>query len=403
MNAEHGLILLDTALLLWVWRAYRWQRRALRERPFPPELAQYPTISVIRPIKGLDTGLENNIRAALDHEYPGQVETLFVFDDANEPSLRVVEKVLAERERVGDAVDARVLFCGRPPANRTGKLNAMIAGFRKARGDLVAFVDSDVHEDRVALKVLVETLSGTENAGSAFAPVVATAPPLTVGDAGYTLMINGLYEPAAVATAEDRGGELPFIMGEFMVFKREAIDAIGGLEAAEGQLVDDMFLGRRLNECGYHNRMSPRPVAIIQQGASLRDFLPMLVRWIAFSRSGLPGLAFKLHHWLVGGAFWAGLMITLLSAARGQIFLAMFAGLIPISVAIMVNALHVRIGGARLPWRFRWVSLALWLMAPLIYAQVFARSEVAWRGRRYRLDGKGRLAGRHYSLTAEGG
>jgi ceramide glucosyltransferase len=392
MIAHFCAALLTAAWLYWIWRAYRWQRLAIRRRPHPPALERYPSLSVVRPIKGLDTGIEENIRAALDHGYPGKVETLFVFDDAREPALPLVEKALAERKRAGQAVDARIILCGPPPARRTGKLNAMIAGFREAHNELIAFVDSDVRQDREALKILVETLFASDRAGVAFAPVVATEPPMTVGDVGYALMINGLYEPAAIATADRFGGELPFVMGEFMVFKREAIAAIGGLESAEGQLVDDMFLGRRLNELGYRNRMSPHPVAIVQQGASIGEFLPVLVRWIAFSRSGLPARSFKLHHWLIGAAFWTGLILALAALATGNLLSALLAGLVPLSVALMMNDLHHRIGGARLPARYSWVALGLWLAAPLIYTRVFTAREVEWRGRRYRLDTEARLA-----------
>jgi ceramide glucosyltransferase len=384
--------LLIVAWLCSVWRAYRWQWRALGRRPYPPAPERYPSVSVIRPIKGLDTGLENNIRAALDHGYPGDVETLFVFDDPSEPAVPLVEGVLAERKRTGHVDHVRILFCGAPPASRTGKLNAMIGGFGEAHNELVTFVDSDVRQDREALKVLVETLFASDGAGAAFAPVVATEPPVTVGDVGYALMINGLYQPAAIAIANRSGGELPFIMGGFVVFTREAIAAIGGLASAEGQLVDDMDLGRRLNGCGYSNAMSPHPVGVIEQGASLRDFLPVLVRWIAFSRSGLPALSFRLHYWLIGAAFWTGLIRALLAVVDGRLLAAWLAGLVPLSVGLMMNALHHRMGGARLPLRYGWVALALWLAAPLIYFRVFTANEVDWRGRRNRLDARARLA-----------
>jgi ceramide glucosyltransferase len=391
MNIEYWLSLLAVALLLWVWRTYHRQRQAIRQRAYPAELDRYPSVSVIRPIKGLDAGAEDNIRAALDHGYPGAVETFFVFEDGSEPALPLVEQALAERNGSGQSVNARIIFTGQPLANRTGKLNSMIAGFKASKNELVAFVDSDVRQDRKALRVLVETLLAADGAGAAFAPVIASEPPVTVGDAGYTLMINGLYEPSALATADESGGELPFIMGQFMVFKREAIAAIGGLEAVEGQLVDDMFLGRRLNECGYRNRVSPHPVAIIQRGSPAREFVQTLIRWITFSRSGLPTLSFKLQYGLTGAAFWGGLIMALLAAATGYPLLATLAALTPLSVAAMVNDLHYRLAGAQLPFKYLWVSMALWLATPLIYAQVLTKHEVNWRGRRYQLNVQSQL------------
>ncbi|HUL12443.1 MAG TPA: glycosyltransferase, partial [Methylococcaceae bacterium] len=377
--------------LVGVWRFYLWQRRAIHKRADPAKLERYPSLSVIRPIKGLDTGMEENLRAALDHGYPGEVETFFVFEDENEPALPLVETALAERISAGPFVKARVLFSGQPPANRTGKLHSMIAGLKASKNELVAFVDSDVRQDQEALRVLVETLLAAEGAGAAFAPVVASEPPATVGDVGHALMLNALYEPAALATADKFGGELPFIMGHFMVFKREAIEAIGGLENAEGQLVDDMFLGRRLNECGYRNKVSPHPVAIIQRGSTVREFVPTFTRWLAFSRSGLPVLSFKLRYGLIGAAFWGSLIIALWAATAGQPLLASLATLVPLSVAATANDLHYRIVGARLPLKYHWVSLVLWLIAPLAYAQILTKREVAWRGRVYRLDMHSRL------------
>jgi len=391
MNIEYWLSLLAVALLLWVWRTYHRQRRAISNCAYPAELDRYPAVSVIHPIKGVDAGMEDNIRAALDRDYPGEVEFFFVFDDGSEPALSAVEKVLAERKRSGQPVNAQVIFSGQPPANRTGKLNAMIAGFKASKNELVAFVDSDVRQDRKALRVMVATLLAADDAGAAFAPVIASEPPATVGDAGYTLMVNGLYEPSALASADELGGELPFIMGHFMVFKREAIAAIGGLETAEGQLVDDMFLGLRLNECGYRNRVSPHPVAIIQRDSTVREFVQILIRWITFSRSGLPTLSFKLQYGLTGAAFWGGLIMALLAAATGYPLLASLAALTPLSVAAMVNHLHYRLAGAHLPFKYLWVSMALWLATPLIYAQVLTKHEVNWRGRRYQLNVQSQL------------
>ncbi|MFM8445644.1 MAG: glycosyltransferase [Methylococcus sp.] len=392
MNLEFGLALLVSALLAWVWLFYIWQRRAIRHRPYPAEPASYPSLSIIRPIKGLDSGVEENLRAAFDHGYRGDVETLFVFDDDDEPILPMVEKVIAEKKAVNPSLQARVIFSGQPPTNRTGKLNAMIHGLEASRGELIAFVDSDIRQDRDDLPVLVATLLADDKAGSAFPTVISTQPPRTVGDVGYALMINGLYEPAALATAHQLGGALPFIMGHIMVFRREAIQAIGGLESAEGQLVDDMFIGRRLNEFGYLNKISPKPAAIIQQDLSLHDFVQILIRWIAFSMSGLPLLTCKLPHWLTGMAFWLGFIASLTGLATGNLPLALYAACAPLSVAATINDLHQRMAQGKLPWKYAWGSLVIWLAAPLIYFQIWTRREINWRGRRYRLDMHSRLS-----------
>ena len=391
MPFEFALTSAVFILLAWVWGFYFWQRRALQHRPAPREPAQYPSVSVIRPIKGLDTGIEENLRAAFHGAYPGDAEILFVMDDAQEPACPLVEQAIAEACKKNPAVRARILFSGHPPSNRTGKLNAMIMGLREARHELVAFIDSDMREDETDLRVMVATLMEDEQAGAAFPTVVSREPALTLGDVGYAVMVNGLYEPAALATAQSMGGELPFIMGHMMVLKREAITAIGGLESAEGQLVDDMFLGKRLKQFGYRNKLSPKTAAIVQQGTTTGEFGQILIRWIAFSMSGLPFLTCKLPHALTGTGFWIGLISAAFALLYGQVPLALLAGFLSLSVGMTINDLNYRMAGTRIPLKYAWASLIIWLASPVIYGQIWFKREVNWRGRSYRLDNGARL------------
>jgi ceramide glucosyltransferase len=388
MVLEVTLTLLGVALIGTALHQHLSQRAALRSsssgaRRTP---ASYPSLTVIRPIRGLDTGAEENIRAALDHGYPGPVETIFVFDDLSEPAIPIARKAI----RSLAPESARILIAGSPPRGRTGKLNAMIAGLRQARGEVIVFADSDIRPDRDALRVLVETLLHSSRTGSAFAPVIAREPHDTAGDAGYALLLNGLYSPAAASAAEQRGGTLPFIMGQFMAFRREALDAIGGLECADGQLVDDMFLGQKVAEAGFENRVSPHPVPIIQQGMSNWDFVKTYRRWIAFSRSGLPGLEFKLASWLRGVVFFTGLALAAVAAAFSP--LASILGLAAsVAVASSINRLHVAVGGARLRLRHVAVGFVMLLASPLIYLGVFSKRQLTWRGRTYQLDASSKL------------
>ena len=386
MRHEFLLILLLGLLLLWVWGFYLWQRRAIRPRTEPAAPAAFPSVSIIRPIKGLDTGIQDNLRAAFHSGYVGDREILFVLDDEQEPAYPWVEQAIAEARQAHPSIKARIVLSGQPPANRTGKLNAMIAGLQAASHDLVAFVDSDIREDENDLRVMVATLLADPGAGAVFPTVISMEPPETLGDVGYAVMVNGLYEPAALATAHLLGGELPFIMGHMMVLKREAITAIGGLESAEGQLVDDMFLGKRLKQFGFRNKLSPKPATIIQQGTSTGEFIQILIRWIAFSMTGLPLLTCKLPHWLTGVSFWIGLVVMVLAGIKGSPSLALLAGFLALSVGITINDLHYRMAGTRIPMRYAWGSLLIWLASPVIYAQIWIKREVNWRGRVYSLN-----------------
>lgn len=378
-------------LLAWVWFFYAMQRIAIRQQIEPKIPKSYPTLTVIRPIKGIDSGLRENVIAGFEDHYPGVIQTLFVFDDDEDPAVRIVREVIEERESQGLSAEAEILFSGQPPRNRTGKLNAMIKAMASARHTLIAFVDSDIRQAPGDLSRLVATLLADDGAGSAFPTVVSSATPHTLGDVGYAVMVNGLYEPSALATAQRAKGTLPFIMGHMMVLRREAIEAIGGLETAEGQLVDDMYLGKRMVQEGYRNLLSSKPVSIIQQDCSFEEFVGILIRWIAFSMSGLPFWTTKLPHALTGFALWGGLIATVYGLYQGLIILSLAGLVTTLSVPITINNLHFRMSKQPIPWRFAWGSMIIWLAAPMIYAQIWIRREVNWRGRRYRLNLQSRL------------
>lgn len=392
MSVSLWIAAAGAALLGEVWRAHRQIGQNLDPSASAKPLTSYPSVSVIRPIRGLDASAEENIRAALDPGYPGDVETLFVLDDETEPAVPIIRRAIAEARAAGNDVDARVLFCGRPPEGRTGKLNAMIVGLGHSRGQIVAFADSDIRPGPRALQALVETLLGDPQAGSAFAPTVAVEAPRTTGDVGYSLLLNGLYGPTFRYVAHRQGGRMPFIMGQFMAFKREAIDAIGGLETAEGQLVDDMYLGMRVAEEGYHNVVSPHSVPIIQHDLPLGEFLSTYVRWITFSRSGLPGRTFKLISWLRGAVFWLGLVLFAFALTQGAWLGAAAAALVPVATAASVNVLHRTEGGGPVRPQHLWVAFGLLASAPLIMLWILTHREVNWRGRRYALNASSRLA-----------
>jgi ceramide glucosyltransferase len=381
-----GLVVLALALS---W--HRQLARAIAPRPLARSLRKhYPSITVVRPVRGKDVGAAANFRAALDTGYPGEVETLFIFDDEMDPGLPVARAVVEEHRASGRPGRADVVIAGAPPPGRTGKLNAMVVGQRRARGELIAFGDSDTRPDHDVLRAAVETLLASRQNGAAFAPVLVNQRAQAAGDVLYALMQNALYSPLAAWFAGERR-ELPFIMGQLMVFRREALAAIGGVASVQGQLVDDMAIGRRLHEHGYRNVMSRHPLHIATGGMTLGQFLPVFRRWMMFSRNGMP-TSFVWRQWLQGAEFGAALIALVVALATSHFIAAMapFAALVAIGASLLV--LQRRHGGAPIPARYAWASVGFFLIAPYVLVQNLLKKRVEWRGREYRLDAAAALA-----------
>jgi ceramide glucosyltransferase len=353
-------------------------------------LAGLPSITVIRPVRGLDVDADKNLAAALDNDYPGEVETIFVFDDDLDPAFAAVRKAIAAHVAAGRRGTAMIMVAGSPPPTMTGKLHAMIAGLGQATGELVAFGDSDTRPHPHSLRMAVEKLLTTKRAGSVFVPVVATEAPQTAGDVGAALMLNGLYGPAVAGTVR-KSGEMPFIMGQLMVFRREMLKTLHDLRSVRGELVDDMRIGMDVVAAGYRNVVSQDTLPVVIRGLGLLEFARMFRRWLIFSRSGLPTWSFKLPVWLRGAEFWLGFLMAALALHHGQHLVAIPAAATVVAVSVSMVRLHRVLGGAAIGWRHAWVPAAILLLGPLILVSAIAKPEVAWRGRTYQLDARSKL------------
>jgi len=75
---------------------------------------RWPSITVVRPVRGLDVDAAKNLAAALDNDYPGDVETIFVFDDDLDPGFATVRKAIAAHAAAGARGTATIMV----PDNR---------------------------------------------------------------------------------------------------------------------------------------------------------------------------------------------------------------------------------------------------------------------------------------------
>ncbi|HEX4353249.1 MAG TPA: glycosyltransferase [Kofleriaceae bacterium] len=380
-----ALELFGAAVIIFIATHHLWLGAHGRRRAAALPSA-WPRVAVLRPIRGRDPGARENLDALLESDYPGgSIEFVFLLEDETDPSFPIVEAAVAAHP----ARRARIVLTGTPPPNRTGKIHSMIKGTELVDADVLAFSDSDTRPQRGALRELVALLETDPRNGIAFAPTVAVASDAKSGDVGYELLVNAWYGAALDRLADDRG-KVPFAMGQFMVIRATALDAIGTMRAAEGELVDDMFLGRRMIESGFANVIATSRVPLVIGGMRLREFLPVFRKWLFFSQSGLPD-AFKTAGWLraIPGL---GAWTTLLAGAALSSGMLIAIGVAALAAFTLSQVrLNRAIGGAVIALRHYWVAATLPFIAAGVALSTKLNHTVSWRGRRYILDHAGRL------------
>src|SRR5216683_1752439 len=327
------LSLLGVALLVGIVYGHRQLARGLSRSAVPASRpASYPSVTVIRPMRGLDVGARENILALLDTVYPGPLEILFVFDSESDPGFPLVRELIQQ---------------------------------------------------------LVDALLADPKAGASFAPILAAADVPTAGDIGYGLLVNAWYGPS-VELAAGLDNQLPFIMGQLMVFRREALNAIGGLGCAEGQFVDDMYIGQCVARAGWRNVITAHRLRVVTGGMTMLQFLQIFRRWVLFSAGGLP-TQFTRPNWLRGILAWTAWIALILSVAIGSPAATLLCMAAICTVASSQVSLQRSFGGPRVPARYLWVPAILPLIAGAVALSTRFYRRVDWRGRNYNLDRSARL------------
>lgn len=212
-----------------------------------PRAKTFPRLSVLIPARDEAENIEACVRSLLEQDYP-DFEILVLDDHSTDGTRLILNRLARDFQRL------RVLD-GKPlPAGWLGKHWACHQLAKAASGELLLFTDADTRHAPNTLSDSVSALLAER------ADLVTAFPQEQMVTWGEKLIIPvigfGIFSFLPVALA--RGMNLPSLtvtIGQFMLFRRSAYEAIGGYEAVRGHIVDDVMLGRRIVQFGFQWRL----------------------------------------------------------------------------------------------------------------------------------------------------
>lgn len=128
---------------------YRPQRQSFSWRP----LLQVPGVSILRPLKGLDTNLYENLESTFKQDYPNY-EILFSVADEQDGALPIVRELITRYPNVNAEIVIGEQVVGVNP-----KVNNLIRSYHKAAHDIIWALDSNVSVDPGTLGRSVDSLN----------------------------------------------------------------------------------------------------------------------------------------------------------------------------------------------------------------------------------------------------
>lgn len=218
--------------------------RRYTARPVPPLApgALRPSVTVLKPLCGLEPNLYANLESVLRQDYAGPVQIVFGVQKATDPAIGVVEqlKQAYPAARIDLVIDAR-----QHGSNR--KVSNLINMAERIAHDVVVLADSDMVVGPDYLGRLVTELSqeGVTGVTCLYHGVPAFR---GLYDRLSTLAIDTHFLPNVVMGLS-LGLAKP-CFGSTVAFTRASLEAVGGFRTFRNDLADDYAIGAALRGLG---------------------------------------------------------------------------------------------------------------------------------------------------------
>jgi ceramide glucosyltransferase len=347
---------LSIILSLWGTLYTLWRYKFSKIPPI-----DYPPISILKPLKGVDQGLAANIASFLDMDYPNY-EILFSIASLDDPAFEIIKPyILDYPQRI-----KVILTNGDPGYNP--KVNNLIDSEKFAAHDILLVSDSNVRAYPSYLKEILPTL--TEHVGVASSAVVG------FGGQGTGGKLEEMHLTTYVTRWMNFSASFgyAFVLGKSMLYKKSVAKEFGGIASLKNYLAEDYMMGLYMTWIGKDVALTPRPVSQYVGQRSVIDFWKRNYRWTVLQKHSAPSI-FVMQP----------LSFALLSSS---LLWFISPWLIPLSVLffVLLDYAQSEVLGNKF-------NIKIWflkeLLLPFIWLQASLRNTVEWRGTKLKVLSKG--------------
>jgi ceramide glucosyltransferase len=340
-------------------------------------------ISVLKPVKGLDDELEENLESFCRQVHP-QFEVIVGAADPQDPALAVARRVKRRHPEVAIRIVSGEWHVGQNPKVRNLRNLLTVAKYQS-----ILVSDGDVRVEPDYLSVMAAAL---ERPGVGLVSnLVVGIGDRSLGAACENLQLNSFV--VGCVAAADMMAHHPVVVGKSMLFRRDALTNAGGFAAAADVLAEDYLLGRAVTEAGYRVVTLGYPVWAVNRDWSVERMVRRHTRWSQIRRNVAP-LVFLLEP-LGHPLLWLGLLLTttmtrLNTSHPTALAVAAASAMVGATVLLQSFSVSQFEHGA-----FRISRLSLLplqsSLALLAWARAWVETVVVWRQQSYRIGPGSRL------------
>ena len=341
--------------------------------------AAFPRVSILKPVHGLEPGLERSLESFFLQDYPSY-ELVFGCRYQSDPALRIVDRIRARHPEV----PVKIVLSGEPdrPNAKVCSLEKMI---QAAETGYLIISDSDVHVAPSYLREVVAPLLD---------PKVGLVTCLYRGVAtgGFWPRLEALgmsVELTSGVIIANMLEGMKFALGPTMATRRDVLNAIGGVGVLADYHADDYVLGEKVDQAGFKVVLSEHIVEHIVLNRRFLDSFRHQVRWTKSTRFSRPkghigtGLTFATPFGIL-----AAICCLMLDAPQWAAALFAWALLSRMIQALVAGWVTV---GDRASLNYCWLYPLRDFLGFVLWCASFTGNTFFWRGERYRFQAGGRI------------
>jgi ceramide glucosyltransferase len=229
----------------------------------------YPPVSILKPLKGLDDNLFDNLASFCTQDYP-EYEIIFSLQDHNDPAYKVARKIKDKYPERDISIIVERCDDGFNP-----KVNNLIPAYKYSKYPYMLVSDSNVMVDKDYLKEIVKHMEDP-NVGLV-SNIIKGAGGSTIGSIFENLHLNSFIIGSVCFL--DKFLKMPCVIGKSMLMRKSDLEAIGGFKAVKDVLAEDYVIGERIHKIGKKVVLSNHAITNVNEYWGIRRFLNRHTRW----------------------------------------------------------------------------------------------------------------------------
>lgn len=330
----------------------------------------FPPISILKPLKGLDDNLFDNLESFCMLDYP-EYEIIFSLQDFNDPAYKVARKIKDKYPDKDIAIVVEHCEDGLNP-----KVNNLIPAYRVAKHQHILISDSNVMVDKYYLREISMPMS--EQGVGLVSNLIKGVGGRSIGSILENLHMNSFVMGSVCFL--DKFLKMPCVVGKSMLMKKRDIEAIGGLKAYKDVLAEDYMIGKMMQESGKKVVLSSYVINNVNHYWGIIKFINRHTRWGKL-RWKIGGIKYLSE--LIGNAvFMSVLPIMLWEPSKITVSFALLVALLKASGDFYIG----RRAASDLNPFFYFLSPVKDIVIGLIWFVPLVSNTVLWRGHRFTIE-----------------